>query len=101
MADAMRLAAPGTETGAFLMMEASGLGGATATMVLIPGLLGAGIGSLVFLGLDSWTGFGTFSLEVPKIPPAASPTAAEFLWAVAIGVLFFATMAALIAIFSA
>lgn len=35
--------------GAFLMMEATGLGGATATVVLVPGLLGAGIGSLVFL----------------------------------------------------
>ena len=35
--------------GAFLLMEASGLGGATATVVLLPGLLAAGIGALVFI----------------------------------------------------
>jgi H+/Cl- antiporter ClcA len=71
--------------GAFLMMEASGLGGATATMVLIPGLLGAGIGSLVFLGLDSWTGHGTFSLAVSDLPIVGSPTIAAFLWALVAG----------------
>ena len=32
-------------------------------------------------------GFGTFSLAVPDIPPVGSPTGAEFLWAIAIGVL--------------
>ncbi|MDD7940131.1 chloride channel protein [Actinomycetospora lutea] len=71
--------------GAFLMMEAIGLGGATATMVLVPGLLGAGLGSLVFLGLDSWTGFGTFSLAVTDLPRAATPTLAGLAWAVALG----------------
>jgi H+/Cl- antiporter ClcA len=72
--------------GAFLMMEAAGLAGATATLVLVPGLLGAGLGSLVFLGLDSWTGFGTFSLAVPGLPAVGSPTIASFGWAVAAGV---------------
>jgi H+/Cl- antiporter ClcA len=72
--------------GAFLMMEASGLGGATATMVLIPGLLGAGIGSLVFLGLDSWTGHGTFSLAVSDLPRVGSPTIVAFLWALVVGI---------------
>ena len=67
-------------------MEVAGLGGALLGVVLVPGLLAAGVGSLIFVGLDSWTGFGTFSLAVPKIPPAASPTGAEFLWAIAIGV---------------
>ena len=51
--------------GAFLLMEASGLGGATATVVLVPGLLAAGTGALVFIGLDSLTGLGTFSLAIP------------------------------------
>ena len=45
---------------AFLLLEASGLGGPMATIVLIPGLLGAGVGSLIFLGLNAWTGYGTF-----------------------------------------
>ncbi len=73
--------------GAFLLMEAGGLGGALMSVVLVPGLLAAGIGSLIYVGLDDWTGFGTFSLAVPDIPPAGSPTGAEFLWAIAIGVL--------------
>jgi len=71
--------------GAFLLMEASGLAGATATLVLVPGLLGAGIGALIFTGLDSLTGYGQFSLAIPTLPPAAVPTVAEFGWAIVIG----------------
>ena len=52
-------------TGAFLLMEVSGLGGAMLGVVLVPGLLAAGVGALIFVGLDSWTGFGTFSLAIP------------------------------------
>ena len=73
--------------GAFLLMEASGLGGTMLELVLVPGLLAAGVGSLVFIGLDAWTGLGTFSLAIPNLPPVGSPTGAEFLWALAIGVM--------------
>jgi H+/Cl- antiporter ClcA len=73
--------------GAFLLMEASGLGGALMSMVLLPGLLAAGVGSLIFIGIDSWAGVGTFSLAVPEVAPAGTPTVAEFGWAVAIGVM--------------
>ena len=68
-------------SGAFLLLEASGLGGPMATIVLIPGLLGAGVGSLIFLGLDAWTGYGTFSLAIPDLPPAAHLDVAQFGWA--------------------
>ena len=71
--------------GAFLLMEASGLGGATLELVLVPGLLAAGIGSLIFIGLDSATGLGTFSLAIPHLPHLGSPTVGEFGWALAIG----------------
>jgi H+/Cl- antiporter ClcA len=71
--------------GAFLLLEAAGLGGPLLGVVLVPGLLAAGIGALIFIGLDSWTGYGTFSLAVPNIPHFSSPTGAEFLWAIAIG----------------
>ena len=68
-------------------MEAAGLGGAMLGVVLVPGLLAAGIGALIFVGLDSWTGLGSFSLALPDLPAASTPTGAEFLWAVVIGVL--------------
>jgi H+/Cl- antiporter ClcA len=72
--------------GAFLLMEASGLSGATMELVLVPGLLAAGIGSLIFIGLDSATGLGTFSLAIPNLPHLGSPTVGEFGWALVIGV---------------
>jgi chloride channel protein, CIC family len=72
--------------GAFLLLEASGLGGPMLGLVLVPGLLSAGIGMLVFVGLDSLTGFGTFSLAIPGLPPVGQPTGAMFLWALVFGV---------------
>lgn len=72
--------------GAFLLIEAVGIAGPMLGVVLVPGLLAAGVGSLLFIGLDQWTGFGTFSLSIGKIPPFTSPTGAEFLWAIAIGI---------------
>ena len=71
--------------GAFLLMEASGLGGPMLGLVLVPGLLASGIGSLIFIGLDSLTGLGTFSLAIPGLPHFARPDLAEFAWALVIG----------------
>ena len=73
--------------GAFLLMEASGAGGLLATAVLLPGLLGAGVGALIFTGLDALTGYGTFSLVIPDLPKAGAPTLAEFGWAIGIGLI--------------
>jgi H+/Cl- antiporter ClcA len=72
--------------GAFLLMEASGLAGATASLVLVPGLLAAGIGALIFVGLDTATGLGSVSLAIPGLPSFARPDVAEFGWALVIGV---------------
>jgi H+/Cl- antiporter ClcA len=74
-------------TGAFLLMEAAGLSGPTMELVLVPGLLAAGVGSLMFIGLNAWTGLGTFSLAIPGLPHIGPPTAGEFLWALGIGVI--------------
>ncbi|MGN6794987.1 MAG: chloride channel protein [Streptosporangiaceae bacterium] len=71
--------------GAFLLMEASGLGGAMLGLALVPGLLASGIGSLIFIGLDSLTGLGTFSLAITGLPGFSRPNIAEFGWAVVIG----------------
>ncbi len=73
-------------SGAFLLMEASGLGGPMLGVVLVPGLLASGIGALIFIGFDSWTGNGTFSLSIPGLTHIAHPTGAEFGWAIVIGV---------------
>ncbi len=73
--------------GAFLLMEVSGIGGPMLGVLLVPGLLAAGLGSLIFIGLDRLTGFGTFTLAVPGIPAFTTPTVAEFLWAIAIGLM--------------
>jgi hypothetical protein len=54
-------------------------------VVLLPGLLAAGIGSLIFIGLDSLTGLGTFSLTIPDVPEFGQPTVAMFGWALAFG----------------
>jgi H+/Cl- antiporter ClcA len=72
-------------TGAFLLMEASGLGGPMLGVVLLPGLLASGVGALIFVGLDALTGFGTFSLSVPGLPHFTRPDIAEFGWALVIG----------------
>jgi H+/Cl- antiporter ClcA len=71
--------------GAFLLMEASGLAGPMMAFVLVPGLLAAGIGALIFVGLGSWTGLGTYSLALNDIPNVTDPTTAEFGWALVIG----------------
>ena len=71
--------------GAFLLMEASGLGGPTMSMVLVPGLVASGVGALIFVGLDSLTGLGTFALTLPGLPPFSHPDVAEFGWAIVIG----------------
>ena len=73
--------------GAFLLLEASGVAAAMIGVVLLPGLLAAGVGTLVFIGLDSLTGFGTFSLSIPGLPAAAPPTIALFGWAIVFGLI--------------
>ncbi|WP_432002987.1 chloride channel protein [Streptomyces sioyaensis] len=73
--------------GAFLLMEVAGMGAAMPGAVLVPGLLAAGIGALIFTGLGDWTGLGTYSLALHDIPKAAEPTVPEFGWALVIGVL--------------
>jgi H+/Cl- antiporter ClcA len=70
---------------AFLIMEAVGLGGPTMELMLLPGLLAAGIGALIFIGLGVLSGLGSFSLAVQGLPHFARPDASEFAWALALG----------------
>jgi H+/Cl- antiporter ClcA len=71
--------------GAFLMLEAVGLAGPKAKVVMVPGLLCSGIGFLVAVGLNSWTGIGRVSLTIGNVPAFTHPRGSEFLWAIAFG----------------
>lgn len=70
---------------ALFMLEVVGLGGPSLAIVILPGLLAAGVGSLVFIGLGTWTGVGSFTLAIPDLPTVARPTPAELGWAIAFG----------------
>jgi hypothetical protein len=56
--------------------------------VLLPGLLAAGIGSLVSIGMGSFTGLSTSAYALGQLPLAhfARPTAGQFGWSVALAV---------------
>ncbi|WP_433304987.1 chloride channel protein [Actinoplanes sp. CA-030573] len=70
--------------GAVIIIEAAGLGGSTLPVILLPGLLSAGIGSLLFVGIGSVTGLSTDAFALPPLSLAAYPTPqlADFLWTV-------------------
>lgn len=70
--------------GAVIIIEASGLGGALLPVVLLPGLLAAGIGSLVFIGLGSWSGFSTAAWQLSPFPLTSfgGPGWGDFGWTI-------------------
>ena len=67
---------------AVILIEAAGLGGPTLPLVLLPGLLAAGIGSLVSIGMGSFTGLSTsaYALGALSLPTFARPDIADFGW---------------------
>ncbi|GAA1690107.1 chloride channel protein [Glycomyces endophyticus] len=66
---------------AVFIMEAVGFAGPKLTRVILPCLLSAGVGALVFTGLGDWTGLPVSSLALPGLG-AASLHAADLLWTV-------------------
>jgi H+/Cl- antiporter ClcA len=72
--------------GAVVIIEATGLGGPTLTLVLLPGLMASGIGSLVFIGLGSWSGLSTsaWALSPFPLPPYPGTDWAGFGWTIAL-----------------
>jgi H+/Cl- antiporter ClcA len=81
--------------GAVILIEAAGLGGPTLPLVLLPGLMSAGIGSLIFIGMGTWSGLSgsDYALSPFKLPVYSAPTLAEFGWTVVLAV-----VAALVAV---
>jgi len=72
--------------GAVIMIEAAGLGGAMLPVILVPGLLAAGVGGLVFTGLGSWSGFSTtaYALSPIALPAVSKPGWGDVGWTVAL-----------------
>jgi H+/Cl- antiporter ClcA len=73
---------------AILLIEATGLGGARLPLILIPGLLAAGIGSLVSVGLGSWTGVDTSDIAFDPIPLSefTRPDIVDFAWTIPLAI---------------
>jgi H+/Cl- antiporter ClcA len=69
---------------AVVVIEAAGLGGPRLPVVLVPGLLAAGIGSLLLVGMGSWTGLdtGNIAIGVLDLPNFARPDVADVGWSV-------------------
>jgi H+/Cl- antiporter ClcA len=72
---------------AVLLIEATGLGGPRLRLVVVPGLLAAGIGSLVSIGMGSFTGLNTSHYALGALPLTAvgQPHFGEFAWTIALG----------------
>jgi H+/Cl- antiporter ClcA len=72
---------------ALFLIEATGLGGPRLPLVLVPGLLASGIGSLVWIGLGSWTGLSTsdIALSALQLPAYGRPDIADFGWTILLG----------------
>ncbi len=73
---------------AVILIEASGIGGPRLPLVLLPGLLAAGIGSLVSLGMGSFTGLSTsaYALGPLSLPHFSHPNAGQFAWTIALAI---------------
>jgi H+/Cl- antiporter ClcA len=75
---------------AVLMIEVTGIGGPRMRLVVVPGLLAAGIGSLLAIGLGSWTGLNRSAIALgplSHLPSFTRPTVAEFGWTIALAVI--------------
>ncbi len=73
---------------AVLMIEVLGIGGPRLPLILLPGLLAAGIGSLVSLGMGSFTGLSTsaYALDALPLPSFGHPHIGNFAWTIALAI---------------
>jgi H+/Cl- antiporter ClcA len=74
---------------AVILIEGAGLGGATLPLIVLPGLLAAGIGSLVYLGMGYLTGLSTSAYAIKPLMLAPMPqlTVVDFLWTLVVAAL--------------
>ena len=69
---------------AVLLIEAARIGGSQMSLVLIPGLTAAGVGSLTEIGMGSWTGLDTSNISISGVQLASfgRPDVADFGWTI-------------------
>ena len=79
---------------AVLMIEVTGIGGALLPVVIVPGLLAAGIGSLLAIGIGSWTGLNrsAIALEPINLPTFSHLTIGQFGWTIALAIVIAAVV---------
>ena len=74
---------------AILMIEVTGIGGARLQLVMVPGLLSAGIGTLLAIGLGSWTGLNRSAIAlgpIQNLPAFSHPNIGQFGWTIALAI---------------
>jgi len=71
---------------ALFILEAIGLAGPQLARAILPCLLAAGVGALVYTGLGRWTGFEIASLSLPELSGPARPDLADLFWTVPVAV---------------
>ncbi len=71
---------------AILMIEATGIGGPRMPLLLLPGLLAAGIGSLISIGMGSWTGLSSkvYAISALPLPSFGTPHLGNFAWTIVV-----------------
>ncbi|MGZ4544873.1 MAG: chloride channel protein [Blastococcus sp.] len=71
---------------AVIVIEVAAIGGPRLRLVLLPGLLGAGVGTLVTLGYGSWPGLSrsAYAISALSLPAFPRPGPADFGWAVVV-----------------
>jgi H+/Cl- antiporter ClcA len=70
-----------------LLLEAGLAAGASLLPALLPGLVAAAVGYVLFVGLGDWGGLKEDSLVVPNLPDYGTTSVADLLMAVVVGVL--------------
>jgi H+/Cl- antiporter ClcA len=73
---------------AVVVVEVAAIGGPRLRLVLLPGLVGAGVGTLVTLGFGSWSGLSTsaYAISALSLPAFPRPDLADFAWTIAVAV---------------
>lgn len=71
----------------FLLLEGGIAAGAALLPLLVPGLVAAAVGYVLFVGLGEWSGIPTAAMVVPDLPTYDGTRILDLLLAIVIGVL--------------